>query len=147
MTQPEKITAQEALVALEAVVAEMGADYIYRPPGVADGDGRCFMVHVLDGEAVPGCLIGHVLIKHFGWPIGFFRAMNNGVSVSSFSSGIQQVPVGVKPLSEGAAYVLGAAQRGQDTFAPWGDALMKARVAYDENEQFKREAVKKILES
>ena len=131
-----KMTMDQAIAALEEVVAEFGEDYTYEYP-----EGALDTCYYSDEAGNPGCIVGQVLAKHFP---EIFEAVHkseweDAEVVTSEDGGYSYVvPSGNgealggtwwsgKVFTEGAIYVLFGAQQVQDEEASWGVALDVAK--------------------
>lgn len=111
------IDAPAALSALEAEVAEHGAETVYRKP-----DGICRYAH----EGAPSCLIGHALAR-LGASSEQLAAMDgNAPDVAAIETVV--LPAGLS-LTPHARRVFDAAQQDQDLGKTWREALESATFA------------------
>lgn len=127
----------EILAALEAVVAQAGADYIYDKAEYKGlSDGICRYMH---GEDAPGCLIGRVLIKLGAQPAVIFHAEDRFIEANGHGLGMEEFLSLLAPtwgtlgysITDDAVSVLTVAQNCQDVGNTWGRALDEARNAVD----------------
>ena len=110
-----RVRAEQALEALREVVQEKGLDYKY----VSPGKGVCAYVHEIDGGNVPGCLIGHVMLRQ-GWASEAVLLESNEETVNAL------VEKNDLDFSTAAVELLREAQAVQDEFQTWGEALAAA---------------------
>jgi len=124
---PSPITADELLGALEAVLAEVGKDYVYPPAARME---KCRYVDK-DG----GCFIGRAL-RRLG---ASEEALRDSLIQSETSFGeLYDVPTNTSAasrlprewLSESAAMLANLVQSQQDDGIPWGQALAFGRANY-----------------
>lgn len=110
----EPLTRERAVELAREVVAEVGADFVYKSPDASPGG---FYVHPGDK---PGCLVGHVLLRH-GVPVETLKQYNDlGVFLLHGETSL---------LSDGASAFLEEAQDLQDNGKPWGRAVADATLA------------------
>lgn len=128
----ETITARRALELLTDVVDVYGPDTVYERvelhsawneeiPGLeSEVEKGCRYEY----GGAPSCLVGHVLHRS-GATLEFLRELDmHGCPASRLDSEFESV-------GRGAARVLDVAQCHQDNGATWGEALSKAREAYE----------------
>lgn len=114
------IGADEALAALEAVVAEGGEDYVY-PDEEKDHDGMCRYVRK---DGTPSCIVGHVVTLLDPELLPLLATKEGAAALSlGFPDKLH--------FTNQAAQVLDAAQQEQDNGKTWGEALAYARIVFN----------------
>lgn len=119
------LSTEQAMAALEVVVAEAGEDYVYESPRhMQGGDESCFYVHRdPDGsDARPGCLVGTALHR-LGVPLGELEK-HEGTDAFTMLWHITDLPDRARGAFSGA-------QEAQDTGETWGEALRQAKRVLD----------------
>lgn len=119
----ETISFDEALAAMEAVVAERGEDYVYpkQKRGWSHEDQGLTCLYALDGDpSQPACIVGAVL-AHEG---KLTKTIANQMSTVS-----DLVEQGLLTVSEKTERLLKIAQFEQDGGSTWGWAVAKAKKA------------------
>jgi hypothetical protein len=119
-----EIDADTAVRAMREAVEAKGRDFVYLRP-TDEEDGACSYTHLVDGEVVPGCLVGDALVR-LGVPVGKFRDLNINTGEDPWGAMSRLKWDGILKFSEGAADVFGEAQRQQDSGIAWGNALAHA---------------------
>ena len=131
-----KMTMDQAIAALEEVVAEFGEDYKYKHP-----EGSMDTCYYSDEAGNPGCIVGQVLAKHFPEELETIHRYEwEGAEVITTEDGSYAYVV---PKTDGealdstewagrvftkeAVYVLFGAQQVQDGGSRWGEALDEAK--------------------
>lgn len=114
------ITAEKALEALEAVVAERGEDTEYWRDIEPDRGPMAANCRYADEDGSPLCLIGEVLHR-----FDLLKYISETWNETPFN--ILLVPALRKAVSPKAWKILSQAQFEQDMGAPWGQALEAAR--------------------
>lgn len=101
MTSPTEavhmtITPDDALRALRAVVAEKGADYVYKSP--AEGPtGTCVYVWDVAGQLQPQCIVGCAL-HHLGVPLELMaQGETNSINVHALAANLAQKGYVIEP--------------------------------------------------
>ena len=141
------ITGESAMKALEDCVDEMGREYVYEAEG-ADTEDSCAYIHNVKNEgfgsefdtysvtpdSVPGCLIGHALVK-LGVPMKTFLdlGLNTGHDASEALLKLKQERIVDFPNEVQFQAVVSAynrAQYRQDSGHGWGVALDVALSSY-----------------
>ena len=122
-----ELTTTNILAALEAVVAERGADYVY--PDELRGDvGQC--LYAVDGK--PACIVGAAL-AHFGVPVNVLAVFETSAATLTYELG--ELGHVHEDDDQWATAALVRAQFVQDGDPPerapgtWGEALAAARAA------------------
>ena len=121
-----ELTTTNVLAALEAVVAERGADWVY--PDEWRDDGVCR--YVVDG--CPACIVGAAL-AHLGVPVDVLAVFETSAAMLTYELG--ELGHVHKDDDQWATAALVRAQFVQDGSPPdrppgtWGEALVAARAA------------------
>lgn len=111
----------EALVtqAIEAVVAEKGADYVY--PG--SDTGSCWYARQDDdNNLVPSCIVGHVLHR-LGFNLTYLHDTYEGTRFVGLGTYGVYTDTTYQSIPEHVAIALSDAQSKQDNGETWGEAL------------------------
>lgn len=112
------ITREDALRALEEVVAEAGEDYVYQPPNQG-----LTCVYVADGR--PSCLVGRALFR-LGVSIETLHWLDREFGGFYCRDLNDELPEKI-PMDESAAIAFARAQERQDARCSWGEALRAAK--------------------
>lgn len=117
----------EVLVALEAAVAERGADYVYDYGSTPSGN--CVYV---GSDGTPSCIVGVALSK-LGVSVETLKAEGQ-TGAAGGRTPFNAIAIGSRSdlaalLTPAAVNVLAAAQFRQDSGESWGEALNAARRA------------------
>lgn len=115
------ITYEQVLSELETIVSEQ-PDFVYRRVNTeADPyDSDCWYVHSVDGKLVPGCIIGHWLIR--------FHKVDPGNLHDNFEAlyAGYVVPKLVPDITTAAVELLIRVQHNQDCGRTWRESLNRA---------------------
>jgi hypothetical protein len=111
--------AAKAIEMLEAAVAVRGADFNYRQHFDIIGN-DCKYVHNVDGELVPGCIIG-MMLHLAGVPLEDLASQEG-------QSAWDAVPHFMHWAYPSIRAAFNTAQARQDYGASWGEALKAARI-------------------
>lgn len=125
----DQITAADALLLMEQVVAEKGDSYVYDSEG---NGGRC--VYFARDTGAPACLVGHALdLAGFGIEDLGTTEVEQWIANAHSAN---QLPIWTSDrITVDAAAVFRAAQRRQDRGKTWGVALVAAKDEFNELEQ------------
>ena len=119
------ITVEDVVATLQEIVAEFGADYVYKPPAEEEAynadrwsASSCLYVHKDKdtGNPIPGCLVAQVL--HRKGVSLLDLAPHEGKSFFDFYERFD--------IDGDAARLLTTAQGYQDDNVAWGDAVAQA---------------------
>lgn len=111
-----KLTVANVIRALEEAVQARGEDYVYYPP---ESSLSCqYVQEDDDGNDVPGCIVGFILVNTFDIPLEPFRTTCiAGVKLRELQN------AGLLQYTEMAAKLLEKVQSYQDRRMPWGKAV------------------------
>lgn len=117
--------------ALEEIVNEYGADYVYERPEKDEygtTTGSCLYVHHLkDGRYVPGCIIGHLLVRLGEISMESFPGTRaNGLTVTAFLNGYSRENLR-EEFTVKARTLMTRVQEQQDAGDTWGKSLEYGR--------------------
>jgi hypothetical protein len=127
-----KLTKDSVLRALDEVIAEYGEDYVYKQNNDVDAPACLYAKLNEDGEAVPDCIVGHILAKH-GVDMGSMvydkhtltgRELSTGQANSVLS---HMAHAGLVKYNRSVSMALTAGQNLQDTGYTWGEAAQQIR--------------------
>lgn len=113
---PRTLDFAAALAALNAVVAEAGADHVYVSTTSVESDAAC--LNVLEdenGNLCPGCIVGAAL-HHLGVPLDELAECNAAAAQHTLCH------LGIA-ADQRTICLLRDAQIEQDHGVPWGDAV------------------------
>jgi hypothetical protein len=127
-----KLTKDSVLKALDEVIAEYGEDYVYQQSNDSDTPSCLYAKLSEDGEAVPDCIVGHILAKH-GVDMGPMvydkrtltgRELSTGQAYSVLS---HMAHAGLVKYDGSVSKALTGGQSLQDHGATWGEAAKDIR--------------------
>lgn len=116
------LTEADARRFMEEAVAERGSDYLYK-----DHFARCQYVN--EDTLEPKCLIGEVLVRA-GFDVELLKK-NNGASIGYLAYSDAHDYFAATPTK--VIHALEAAQRAQDNYCTWGDALKRFYYSLNES--------------
>lgn len=132
----QNLTKSDVIEALRKVVTEKGEAYVYPESEKrvfdASDEPTCSYIVERDGEMVPSCIAGHVLVNEFGMPVDDL-VIHEGTSAlvplvemifEDESDEFDRIDFD-DPRYE-AIFTLVKAQRTQDNGFTWGEALTAA---------------------
>ena len=127
------LTVESVLKSLDELVEEYGAAHRYQRHSGDDGPG-CLYAKVVDGEPVPDCIVGHVLVRH-GFPVEelLFKRGRDGKVVNKYGvhsisdNLLKMIQEGLATAERGVVLLLDGVQSNQDWGMPWDDAVEKAK--------------------
>jgi hypothetical protein len=111
------ITEENMLDTLRGIIEERGENYVYEGSDESDS---CLYVHQVNGDLVPGCLVGTALHR-LGVPLQTMT-WHEGASAHGLLRRLTKIGV-IEGGADHIAFALNEAQAYQDKGSSWGYAL------------------------
>lgn len=126
-----ELTLEKAQQMVEAVIAEMGADHVYK----RGNNGSCTYVHSeyvneYDSEKAysKGCIVGHIFITELNLDMGELASLAaNEYGAANFVEWLVAKEK-ISTCKQDAVEYLELLQRSQDARRPWGEAHEQAKL-------------------